>query len=346
MPHSGELPRRVIAHVLQFCGPDTVLKVACTGAGVMMMLMMMTAAFNRLAQATGLATTEAMAPYTILIDEHRVARISVKKKNMHVVQTGMWCNNTMSHEVIDLTSCESDEDARRAIRVVDEGADDCGEDSAEDSVAGGGESSGEKSGEESGEESGKGSLHHGGVYVLANLENRRTYVGCAWSSFHHRLRQHNREIKGGARATAGSCTWHHRLLVTGFTGIKAHVTALSFEWYVKRYRRFDKTAWKGVDMRDPVARRRRQIELLLRKFGSTKFQGLSLHEFAPPPRPRLLPSSSAPSSSSAPTTSSTRSSTPLTCRCFDCFNRGLPPGEIGQRMRMIRPSRPCVDADE
>ena len=32
MPHGGALPNCVIAHMLQFCGPDTVLKVACTGA--------------------------------------------------------------------------------------------------------------------------------------------------------------------------------------------------------------------------------------------------------------------------------------------------------------------------
>ena len=32
MPRCGALPMCVIAHMLQFCGPDTVLKVACTGA--------------------------------------------------------------------------------------------------------------------------------------------------------------------------------------------------------------------------------------------------------------------------------------------------------------------------
>ena len=32
MPHGGALPSCVIAYMLQFCGPDTVLKVACTGA--------------------------------------------------------------------------------------------------------------------------------------------------------------------------------------------------------------------------------------------------------------------------------------------------------------------------
>ena len=32
MPHGGALPSCVIAHMLQFCGPDTVLKVACTRA--------------------------------------------------------------------------------------------------------------------------------------------------------------------------------------------------------------------------------------------------------------------------------------------------------------------------
>ena len=132
--------------------------------------------------------------------------------------------------------------------------------------------------------------HNVGVYVIANLDNKRTYVGCAWTSFHHRLRQHNREIKGGAAATAVARNWHHRLLVTGFTSRKK---ALSFEWYVKRYR-VDRSTRSRASVRDPVARRRLQIEMLLNKFGSTQFPGLTLHAF----------DSGAPS-----------------CHCFDCCNK-------------------------
>ena len=149
---------------------------------------------------------------------------------------------------------------------------------------------------------------HGGVYVVANRDNRGTYVGCAWTSFYHRLRQHNREIKGGAKATAGSRTWHHRLLVTGFT---SHRKALSFEWYVKRYR-LKRSARSRTSVRDPVTRRRMQIERLLAEFGSTRFPGLTLHTFAP---------------------------STAGCTCFDCFNKGLAPGQVGQQMRMIIPHK-------
>jgi predicted GIY-YIG superfamily endonuclease len=147
---------------------------------------------------------------------------------------------------------------------------------------------------------------HVGVYVLANRDNRGTYVGCAWTSFHHRLRQHNREIKGGARATAGSRTWHHRLLVTGFA---SHKNALSFEWYVKRYR-VDRSARARASVRDPVARRRLQIERLLAEFGTTRFPGLTLHAFEPGG---------------------------AGCVCFACCNQGRAPGQAGQKARFIVP---------
>jgi predicted GIY-YIG superfamily endonuclease len=118
----------------------------------------------------------------------------------------------------------------------------------------------------------------GGVYVLANRDNGRTYVGCAGVSFFHRLRQHNREITGGAKATAGSRTWYHALLVTGFAD---RHKALSFEWYVKRYKWFEPGAWHGVRRQDPIGRHRRKVELLLQKFGTDKFPGLVLHDVAP-----------------------------------------------------------------
>lgn len=145
---------------------------------------------------------------------------------------------------------------------------------------------------------------HGGVYILANKDNRRTYVGCAGISFYHRLRQHNREIAGGASATSGSKTWYHRFLITGFRD-RRH--ALSFEWYVKKYRWFPKGSWLRHHLASPIARKRRQLELLLEKFGTSRFPNLSVHDVVNPP-------------------------------CYDCLNKGRRPGVPGQRLRKITPN--------
>lgn len=122
-----------------------------------------------------------------------------------------------------------------------------------------------------------------GVYVLCNLDNRRTYVG-ATKNFMHRLRQHNREITGGARSTAGSTTWHHRILVTGFVSW-SH--ALSFEWYVHKYRHFGRGAFAGFTS-PPLKSKLRRIQLLIDKFGDTKFPNLTVTEVDPPSRDEFL----------------------------------------------------------
>lgn len=134
-----------------------------------------------------------------------------------------------------------------------------------------------------------------GVYVLANFDNRSTYVGCT-VNFHRRLRQHNSQLVGGARRTKCSTTWHHRILVTGFSEWK---TALSFEWYVKNYRRLDSAADKRLK---GIAARRARITALLAKFGTCKFAGLTVTDVPPPPLPSLLPSLPAPSCSVRHTT--------------------------------------------
>lgn len=151
---------------------------------------------------------------------------------------------------------------------------------------------------------------HGGVYVLANRDNRRTYVGCAGISFFHRLRQHNREISGGAPGTRSSKTWYHRFLITGFRDTRH---ALSFEWFVKHYVWFPAGSFTREHRQDPVKRRRRQIELLFEKYGSTKFPNLTLHD--------------------------NPNAGKLTCNCFDCLNKGQPSGEIGHRIRKITPTQ-------
>jgi predicted GIY-YIG superfamily endonuclease len=71
-------------------------------------------------------------------------------------------------------------------------------------------------------------------YCLVNTDpgRQRTYVG-ATTDPARRLRQHNGELVGGARATQGKA-WRRCLLVGGFGGERE---ALRFEWWWKRLSR-------------------------------------------------------------------------------------------------------------
>lgn len=67
------------------------------------------------------------------------------------------------------------------------------------------------------------------VYLL-EATNHSTYIG-ATVDLDHRLRQHNKEIKGGAHATSAKVAkgeiWTRRCYVQGFPDWKS---ALQFEW--------------------------------------------------------------------------------------------------------------------
>lgn len=74
-------------------------------------------------------------------------------------------------------------------------------------------------------------------YVLANPITGHAYCGMT-NNLPRRIRQHNREIKGGARATARCAgTWRVALVLCGF---RSHREALQAEWRLKhpRGRRF------------------------------------------------------------------------------------------------------------
>ncbi len=68
-------------------------------------------------------------------------------------------------------------------------------------------------------------------YALLSKGGKRTYVGVT-NDPRRRLRQHRRELTGGARATAGPWDWAYLLHVVGFERDKRR--ALSFEWHLKR----------------------------------------------------------------------------------------------------------------
>lgn len=94
------------------------------------------------------------------------------------------------------------------------------------------------------------------VYLLEST-NHNTYIG-ATVDLDKRLRQHNKEIKGGARATgikvSNGETWQRRCYIEGFPDWKA---ALQFEWAWKFYSR------KLSPSLFPIERRKRALDTLL-----------------------------------------------------------------------------------
>ena len=60
--------------------------------------------------------------------------------------------------------------------------------------------------------------------------NNYTYNGCT-NNFKRRIRQHNGEIKGGAKCTSRRGPWEPYCIITGF---KDNIEALQTEWRIKR----------------------------------------------------------------------------------------------------------------
>jgi len=87
------------------------------------------------------------------------------------------------------------------------------------------------------------------VYLLLSTDNC-TYVG-ATVDLNHRLRQHNKEIKGGAKITSAKVekgeTWKRVIHIEGFPDWKA---ALQFEWRWKQLsRKVKRTNIKPIEKR-------------------------------------------------------------------------------------------------
>ena len=66
-------------------------------------------------------------------------------------------------------------------------------------------------------------------YLLVSQSSRRTYVGIT-NNLNRRLRQHNGELVGGARATHVGRPWACYLTVEGFP---TQQSSLQFEWMWK-----------------------------------------------------------------------------------------------------------------
>jgi predicted GIY-YIG superfamily endonuclease len=104
-------------------------------------------------------------------------------------------------------------------------------------------------------------------YCIKAQDCTRTYIG-ATNDFNRRIRQHNREISGGAKSTAGH-KWEPIIQVVGFTERKK---LLRFEWYWKHV---IKTTEKGI------YRRINMLESLLEKEEWKSLKILTTIEIAP-----------------------------------------------------------------
>ena len=71
------------------------------------------------------------------------------------------------------------------------------------------------------------------VYCIYSPSARRSYVGYTVAP-ERRLRQHNRALRGGARATACARDWVYLAHVVGFGSDRsARRAAMRFEWLTK-----------------------------------------------------------------------------------------------------------------
>ena len=98
------------------------------------------------------------------------------------------------------------------------------------------------------------------VYILESSDCKATYVG-ATVDLNHRLRQHNKELVGGAHATsvkvAQGCTWNRICFIQGFPDWPA---ALQFEWRLKQLSR---NLLKTSKTDTPLQRRIKALHQLL-----------------------------------------------------------------------------------
>ena len=117
------------------------------------------------------------------------------------------------------------------------------------------------------------------VYLLVST-NGNTYVG-ATVDLERRLRQHNKEIKGGAHATgmkvAKGETWERAAHVSGFPNWQA---ALQFEWRWKQISR------KYSIQMNPLERRIKALKDLLALERPTS-KALLYSEWPAPPETHL-----------------------------------------------------------
>ena len=95
-------------------------------------------------------------------------------------------------------------------------------------------------------------------YMIHTTDGRHTYIGATNDPF-RRLRQHNQEIAGGAKATSIQCnkglSW---VLGCYITNLPEWRTALQIEW---RWKQLGRTQFRHI--KDPIERRLHALKKLL-----------------------------------------------------------------------------------
>jgi predicted GIY-YIG superfamily endonuclease len=143
------------------------------------------------------------------------------------------------------------------------------------------------------------------VYCIFSTTGRKTYLGAS-VNVNRRLRQHNGELKGGARATHWGRPWVRLCHVQGFPNER---TALQFEW-----------RWKNLSTTG--SRRKKGLSYTPTKTNCTPFDKLSVGH--PALKKRLIGlwrlahcpryTSNAPPASSIPLTIVWEDPTRVACR--------------------------------
>jgi structure-specific endonuclease subunit SLX1 len=114
------------------------------------------------------------------------------------------------------------------------------------------------------------------VYLLES-SNKSTYVG-ATVNLDRRLRQHNRELSGGAVATSIKVKkgeiWRRHCFISGFPSWQA---ALQFEWRWKQISR------KLPSNLNPLERRMQALDMLLKLECSTS-KAIPFSKWESPPK--------------------------------------------------------------
>ena len=124
------------------------------------------------------------------------------------------------------------------------------------------------------------------VYILLSSDQKASYVG-ATIDVDHRLRQHNKEIKGGAHATSVKVnqghTWDRICYVKNFPNWQA---ALQFEWRLKQVSR--KMATSRPEK--PFIRRLKALKQLL-SFSQSTSKAIPFSAWQTPPEIIWTPAS-------------------------------------------------------
>ena len=89
------------------------------------------------------------------------------------------------------------------------------------------------------------------LYIIRTLNRRRSYVGVT-VNLKRRLRQHNGQIKGGAKATRGRGPWS---IIATITGLPSKRVAMQLEWALHNVRRLSRSIPRPPRRISPCRRR-------------------------------------------------------------------------------------------